>query len=227
MVLKWNEVEIDHLISLVMEFPALYDISSEEYTDKVKKDKIWENVGKKIGTSARNCRRKWTGMCLKYKRLKEAGTTFENGEEWPWYLRISFIDRYILEDQENGYDGNAETSEGASTVPVESGANKGATKDLLKSLNGNVTSVHLPSRELHHINRHKTTLPTVSTNNPASKGTSITSVEDNESQSILNANKLFLESLANDLSSLDVKEQYDFKVETLVLLRSYLLKHRT
>ncbi|XP_046393490.1 uncharacterized protein LOC124161253 [Ischnura elegans] len=239
MVLQWTDSQIIDLISLVKKLPPIYDKSSTDYENKDLKTKFWETTSKKLGTSSRDCRRKWTGMCLKYYKFKEDTEDSADGENWKWQEHMSFIDPDAIK---KGDEIKVETSVANSSGDVVQTNGGVADKtDTVKELSKAMPNLTL---EVSHVSHAigVASLPNIS-QRPAESSyanvsrdvvstTSSPSLELSNGldkfcggQRNVNANRMFLESLVSDLSSMSVSDQYDFKAEVLGLMRKYLQKN--
>ncbi|KAL1483073.1 hypothetical protein MTO96_002143 [Rhipicephalus appendiculatus] len=83
----WSNDAVEELISLVRERPALYDPSHRDYSDQVLKPRIWDEIGRKLGFTGDECKKKWQYLRDKFtKEVKKVRTN-----PWIFFDMLKFL----------------------------------------------------------------------------------------------------------------------------------------
>ncbi|XP_014281774.1 uncharacterized protein [Halyomorpha halys] len=94
----WEANEIIQLIELYETNPALWDIKSPDYKDKNKKNKIYEEIGTRLGSNGEEIQRKIHNLrnqvsqeLRKMKSRKSGSGDEEYRGTWPYFNLLKFI----------------------------------------------------------------------------------------------------------------------------------------
>uniref|UniRef100_A0A0A9ZCL6 Transcription factor Adf-1 n=2 Tax=Lygus hesperus TaxID=30085 RepID=A0A0A9ZCL6_LYGHE len=83
MSISWTE----DLIDLVLQQPALIDPSHQDYRNISKRDRIWDSLAEKLGTSGEDVKKKWRSLRDTYGRFVKRQRLFSGPgklKKWLW-----------------------------------------------------------------------------------------------------------------------------------------------
>ncbi|KAL1488771.1 hypothetical protein ABEB36_014570 [Hypothenemus hampei] len=92
----------EKFISLVMEYPFLYDKTKSEFKNVKKKDRIWSKIGEEFNSTGDEAKSYFKSLREKYLRLKKqreqnskSGAGAIKEKDWEIYKIMSFLDEVI------------------------------------------------------------------------------------------------------------------------------------
>ncbi|KAF5293298.1 hypothetical protein FQR65_LT20103 [Abscondita terminalis] len=85
------------LIDLVQSYSYLYDRKRSDFKDVRKKDLAWAEIGKLLGYSDEECKRRWLYLREKYVKEKNGKASgSEAGKQWDLFNSMRWLDMYIM-----------------------------------------------------------------------------------------------------------------------------------
>ncbi|KAK7918714.1 hypothetical protein WMY93_009998 [Mugilogobius chulae] len=98
----------DDLIVAVMAKPVLYDVTKEEYRDRLKKDIAWRRISEEVGLSVESCKKaveESQGHLHEGEEKgerKRSGSAAGSAKKWRFTGVMSFLDRFISPRETSG-----------------------------------------------------------------------------------------------------------------------------
>ncbi|XP_029919024.1 ATPase inhibitor A, mitochondrial isoform X1 [Myripristis murdjan] len=94
---NWTQEAEEHLVTMVEERPALYDIRESLYTNKVVKADLWRQIENKLVISEKFLKKRWESLRTQYTRYKKLPPSGSGGAQrtgrQQWILtRLQFLE---------------------------------------------------------------------------------------------------------------------------------------
>ncbi|XP_013180494.1 PREDICTED: transcription factor Adf-1-like [Papilio xuthus] len=87
----------EKLIQIVRKYKHLYDLNNKYYSNNQKKEQAWNEIGKKLQSSARECKKAWALLrdayrrCVRKRRDSESGMASVPKKKWKYEDKMSFL----------------------------------------------------------------------------------------------------------------------------------------
>lgn len=75
-----------NLVLTVKKYPALYDLSCNDYHNKVVRNKMWRAVAQEVNASAAECKEKWKNLRASFSRHLRNQSTANSKSKKPYYM---------------------------------------------------------------------------------------------------------------------------------------------
>ncbi|XP_056324934.1 uncharacterized protein LOC130238073 [Danio aesculapii] len=116
----WNEAVENELINLILERPSLYDITENQYANRVAKAELWREIESKLAISDKELKKRWESLRTQYSRYKKLPPSGSLGVQrtgrQQWILnRLQFLDPHTKKRE------NTSSIKKESSVNSESG----------------------------------------------------------------------------------------------------------
>uniref|UniRef100_A0A8C2Z8S6 MADF domain-containing protein n=1 Tax=Cyclopterus lumpus TaxID=8103 RepID=A0A8C2Z8S6_CYCLU len=109
---KWRTLTI-----AVCGHPEIFNTSSYDYRNRLKKDVAWKAVSEDVGIPVEVCRKKWKGLRDTYLKEKRRATDKRSGsgagslKKWKYSAVLSFLDPFITPRETSGNMGERDIEE--------------------------------------------------------------------------------------------------------------------
>ncbi|KAK4886744.1 hypothetical protein RN001_003015 [Aquatica leii] len=85
------------LIDLVQSYSYLYDRKRSDFKDAKKKDLAWAEIGKLLGYTDEECKRRWLYLREKYVKEKNGKSSgSEAVKQWDFFNSLRWLDMHIM-----------------------------------------------------------------------------------------------------------------------------------
>lgn len=95
-------IDVELLISLVQQFPCIYNKKDPNYKDNVVINNAWTEIGTTIDEHVESCQTVWKYLKEKYCRERKAyekrtlsGAPAEDTSKWEYYVAMNFLDIHM------------------------------------------------------------------------------------------------------------------------------------
>ncbi|XP_045508884.1 transcription factor Adf-1-like [Colias croceus] len=93
----FSDNDEEKLINIVAGHPFLYDISNQNYRNKLVKDNVWKAIGKDLNKNSDECKKKWKAIRDGYHRFKKkhklgTGSATPKHSKGKRHLLLSFLE---------------------------------------------------------------------------------------------------------------------------------------
>nr|CAD7424996.1 unnamed protein product [Timema monikensis] len=92
----------DAFVSVVEQYPIIYDKSRPDYKNIAKKDNAWGSIAEIMNCSVEHCQKTWGSLVAKYRRERKqkntpptSGSAYTKKTEWPLFEALNFMDKHI------------------------------------------------------------------------------------------------------------------------------------
>ncbi|KAF3429653.1 hypothetical protein E2986_08408 [Frieseomelitta varia] len=75
-----------NLVLTVKKYPALYDLSCNDYHNRVVRNKMWRAVAQEVNASAAECKEKWKNLRASFSRHLRNQSTANSKAKRPYYM---------------------------------------------------------------------------------------------------------------------------------------------
>ncbi|CAK9814759.1 hypothetical protein ANTPLA_LOCUS8331 [Anthophora plagiata] len=215
-----------NLVLTVKKYPALYDLSCNDYHNRVVRNKMWKAVAQEVNASAAECKEKWKNLRASFSRhLRNQNTA--NLKSKKRYYMADYMDFLLPYSKFRRPDNNL-NEEG--TMAGESWNDEIAsdTSSSYERLNKSEQKMLEPERdgdtrnEEQAFSRSKTVRNDDRLQMHRCLDNCILDNRSNHDESINDADLLFFKSLLPDMRQMTRQEKRNFKISVLSLINKIL-----
>ncbi|XP_068244096.1 uncharacterized protein [Palaemon carinicauda] len=92
----------EKLIANVESYPCLYDFSHKHYNDPVKKEKVWNDIGKALHQPGITCKTRWSNLRDQFRRVTKSrralnGEPADKKKRWKYDEEMAFLKPFYHE----------------------------------------------------------------------------------------------------------------------------------
>ena len=212
-----------NLVLTVKKYPVLYDLSCNDYHNRIVRNKMWKAVAQEVNATAAECKDKWKNLRASYSRHLRNKITGNSKSKKPYYM-ASYMDFLLPYSkagrQDNSNEEGTVTQEGWNDEEVASDASSNYEKSSKCDQKIPLSDRDTDTRnEEHAFSRNN---PITFANDklltPRSPDNYLLSNRQELDESISDPDWLFLKSILPDIHQMTGPEKRTFKVSVLSLI---------
>ncbi|KOC62164.1 Transcription factor Adf-1 [Habropoda laboriosa] len=215
-----------NLVLTVKKYPALYDLSCNNYHNRVVRNKIWKAVAQELSASAAECKEKWKNLRASFTRhLRNQNTV--NSKSKKRYYMADYMD-FLLPYSKFRRPDDSLNEERAIAGEIWNDETASDTSSNYKKLNKSEQKMLEPDRdndtrnEEHAFSQSKPIKLEDSLQTHSCLDNCILTSRQDHDESVNDADLLFFKSLLPDVRQMTRQEKRNFKISVLDLINKIL-----
>ncbi|KAJ8967357.1 hypothetical protein NQ314_002943 [Rhamnusium bicolor] len=85
------DIDEEAFIDQIKNYPAIYNDQHSDYTNRFKREEVWQEVADFMGKPAAICKRKWDVLRANFRRAHRIERSGLRKKQWRHYKRLSFL----------------------------------------------------------------------------------------------------------------------------------------